>query len=120
MDDYSDEFDDEDSSREIGSSHSVDSDVVDSDFESSKAKTDTSAVEAREGKDIQGIPWERLHFTRDKYRQIGLKQYKNYKNLPQSRLVLAKDCLSVKKGKKYYDFQFNTMLVGSTISHFQL
>lgn len=56
----------------------------------SKSKLDTSAVEARNGKDIQGIPWERLNFTRDKYRETRLKQYKNYENLSSSRDNLEK------------------------------
>lgn len=56
----------------------------------SKPKTDTSALEARNGKDIQGIPWERLNFTRDKYRETRLKQYKNYENLSLSREELDK------------------------------
>ncbi|KAF2296796.1 hypothetical protein GH714_002034 [Hevea brasiliensis] len=98
---------------------SVDSDIED-DFESSKSNTDTSAVEARNGKDIQGIPWERLNFTRDKYREARLKQYKNYENLSRSREGLDKECLQVEKGKTFYDFQFNTRLVKSTIVHFQL
>ena len=55
-----------------------------------KPKTDTSAFEARNGKDIQGIPWERLNFTRDKYRETRLKQYKNYENLSPSHEVLEK------------------------------
>lgn len=45
---------------------------------------DTSAAQARRGKDIQGIPWDRLSITRDKYRQTRLEQYKNYENIPQS------------------------------------
>lgn len=45
---------------------------------------DTSAAQARKGKDIQGIPWERLSITREKYRQTRLEQYKNYENIPQS------------------------------------
>lgn len=53
-------------------------------------KTDTSALEARNGKDIQGIPWERLNFTRDKYREARLKQYKNYESLAHSRQDLEK------------------------------
>ena len=56
----------------------------------SKAKTDTSASEARKGKDIQGIPWERLNYGRDKYREMRLKQYKNYENLSRSREDLDK------------------------------
>ncbi|KAL9394385.1 hypothetical protein Peur_013670 [Populus x canadensis] len=99
-------------------------DAMNSDFEddsvSSKPKTDTSALEARNGKDIQGIPWERLNFTRDKYRETRLKQYKNYENLSRPRFELHKECLEVEKGKTFYDFEFNTRLVKSTIVHFQL
>lgn len=53
-------------------------------------KTDTSAVEVRKGKDIQGIPWERLNFTREEYRESRLKQYKNYESLSLSREDLEK------------------------------
>ena len=96
-----------------------DSDFED-DFDSSKVKTDTSALEARNGKDIQGIPWERLNFTRDKYREARLKQYKNYESLAHPRQDLEKECLQVEKGKTFYDFHYNTRLVKSTIVHFQL
>ena len=46
--------------------------------------SDTSAAQARRGKDIQGIPWDRLSITREKYRQTRLEQYKNYENIPHS------------------------------------
>ncbi|KAF3612121.1 hypothetical protein DY000_02047072 [Brassica cretica] len=36
------------------------------DYESQES--DTSALEARNGKDIQGIPWEKLNYSRDQYR----------------------------------------------------
>lgn len=52
--------------------------------------TDTSALEARHGKDIQGIPWERFNFTRENYRETRLKQYKNYESLSRSREELKK------------------------------
>lgn len=55
-----------------------------------KQKNDTSALEARNGKDIQGIPWESLNFTRENYRERRLKQYKNYENLSRSRKELEK------------------------------
>ena len=42
---------------------------------------DTTAAQARRGKDIQGIPWERLNFTREKYRESRLQHYKIYENL---------------------------------------
>lgn len=56
----------------------------------SNAKTDTSALEARNGKDIQGIPWEMLNYTRDEYRETRLKQYKNYESLTRSHEELDK------------------------------
>ncbi|KAK7410542.1 hypothetical protein VNO78_01392 [Psophocarpus tetragonolobus] len=102
-----------------------DVDSQDSDFEddfqtsNANAKTDTTALEARNGKDIQGIPWERLNYSREKYRETRLKQYKNYENLSRSRHHLHKECLKVQKGKTFYDFHFNTRLVKSTIVHFQ-
>ncbi|CAH8309567.1 unnamed protein product [Eruca vesicaria subsp. sativa] len=86
----------------------------------SESKTDTSALEARNGKDIQGIPWEKLNYSRDQYRHKRLQQYKNFESLFRSREDLHKECLQVEKGKQFYDFQFNTRLVKSTIAHFQL
>jgi hypothetical protein len=122
-DDYYDDFD-EDPFSANGSPRSADFGSVDSDFEddfeSNKPKTDTTAVEARNGKDIQGIPWERLQFTRDKYREARLKEYRNYESVSSSREELEKICLPVEKGKNFYDFQFNTRLVKSTIVHFQV
>ncbi|PKA52946.1 Katanin p80 WD40 repeat-containing subunit B1 like [Apostasia shenzhenica] len=85
-----------------------------------KQKTDTSAVEYRNGKDIQGIPWERLNYSRKKYREMRLKQYKNYENLARIRNEAEKDCKMVECGNQFYDFQFNTRQVKSTIVHFQL
>lgn len=46
--------------------------------------TDTSSAQARKGKDIQGIPWERLNITRESYRLTRLEQYRNYENIPLS------------------------------------
>nr|XP_043638873.1 uncharacterized WD repeat-containing protein C2A9.03 isoform X2 [Erigeron canadensis] len=104
------------------SSRSAAVDSMDSDFEDDfeKPKADTSAEEARNGKDIQGIPWERLNFTRDKYRETRLKQYKNYENLTHSREHLEKECKKVDRGHTLYDFQYNTRLVKPTVVHFQL
>ncbi|XP_010257574.1 PREDICTED: uncharacterized protein LOC104597624 [Nelumbo nucifera] len=74
-----------------------DSDFED-DFDVNKPKTDTSALEARSGKDIQGIPWERMNFTRDKYRETRLKQCKNFESLSHPRKEIAK------KTKLWIDF----------------
>lgn len=118
VDDYTDFDDFTDSPRSSDVEDDVDSDFED-DFELSKSKDDTSALEARNGKDIQGIPWERMNFTRDKYRETRLKQYKNYESLSCSHEDLEKECKEVEKGHNFYDFQFNTRLVKSTIVHFQ-
>ncbi|KAK3002477.1 hypothetical protein RJ639_022121 [Escallonia herrerae] len=98
---------------------SFESDLED-DFNQSKPKTDISAMDARNGKDIQGIPWERLNFTRDRYRETRLNQYRNYENLYRPRKEIEKECKQVEKGHNFYDFQFNTRLVKSTVVHFQL
>ncbi|KAE9599150.1 hypothetical protein Lal_00043852 [Lupinus albus] len=82
--------------------------------------TDTSAAEARRGKDIQGIPWGRLSISREMYRQTRLEQYKNYENIPQSGERSKKECKPTKKGGMHYDFWQNTRSVKSTILHFQL
>jgi len=54
--------------------------------------TDTSAAQARKGKDIQGIPWDRLSITREKYRMTRLEQYRNYENVPSSGESMDKVC----------------------------
>ncbi|XP_037457572.1 uncharacterized WD repeat-containing protein C2A9.03-like [Triticum dicoccoides] len=82
--------------------------------------TDTSAAEARAGKDIQGIPWERLQITRQDYRKARLEQYKNYENFPQSGELMDKLCKQVESSSKYYEFQYNTRIVKPSILHFQL
>ncbi|KAF9610703.1 hypothetical protein IFM89_024142 [Coptis chinensis] len=82
--------------------------------------TDTSATQARRGKDIQGIPWERLNITREKHRQTRIEQYKNYENVPSSGEVVDKECKQMEKGGNFYEFWHNTRLVKPTILHFQL
>ncbi|KAL6855926.1 hypothetical protein ACP4OV_018728 [Aristida adscensionis] len=83
-------------------------------------KNDTSAVEYRNGKDIQGIPWERLHYSRDQYREMRLREYENFESLSMSHEGLDKECKQVEKRSTFYDFHFNTRLVKATIVHFQL
>ncbi|KAH6768182.1 Transducin/WD40 repeat-like superfamily protein [Perilla frutescens var. frutescens] len=82
--------------------------------------TDTSSSQAREGKDIQGIPWDRLNTTRESYRATRLEQYRNYENLPSSGEAADKGCKPTDKGGRYYEFFHNTRLVKPTILHFQL
>ncbi|KAM0944153.1 putative transcription factor WD40-like family [Dioscorea sansibarensis] len=82
--------------------------------------TDTSAAQARRGRDIQGIPWNRLHITRQNYRKTRLEQYKNYENIASSGELVDKNCKQMDKGGNYYEFLYNTRLVKPTILHFQL
>ncbi|XP_030536490.1 uncharacterized WD repeat-containing protein C2A9.03-like isoform X1 [Rhodamnia argentea] len=110
--DFIDEMDEENNGRAGG-------DVPDA-YDMLTKITDTSAMQARKGKDIQGIPWERLNITRDNYRLTRIQQYKNYVNVPVSGDVADKDYKEVEKGANYYDFFYNTRVVKPTILHFQL
>ncbi|KAB5569680.1 hypothetical protein DKX38_003473 [Salix brachista] len=82
--------------------------------------TDTSSGQARNGQDIQGIPWERLNISRENYRSTRLEQYKNYENIPLSGEAVDKECKQMEKGGHYYEFFYNTRSVKPTILHFQL
>nr|CAB3450916.1 unnamed protein product [Digitaria exilis] len=99
----------------------MDSDSDDENYVRSNADIpDTSSEDARKGKDMQGILWERLAVTREKYRQTRLEQYKNYENVPNSGEEAIKDCKTTEKGGMYYEFRQNTRSVKSTILHFQV
>ena len=69
--------------------------------------SDTSARQAARGRDIQGIPWERLQWTREKYRTLRLQQYKNYQNLSVDLEQLA----SVSAGASHAGRGDGSMLV---------
>ncbi|KAK3147074.1 hypothetical protein QOZ80_3BG0277740 [Eleusine coracana subsp. coracana] len=81
---------------------------------------DTSASDYKEGKDMQGMPWERLNYSRDQYRDMRLRQYKNYQSLTRSCSGLEQECEQVEMKDTFFDFQLNTRAVKSTIVHFQL
>uniref|UniRef100_A0A0E0CQT7 Uncharacterized protein n=1 Tax=Oryza meridionalis TaxID=40149 RepID=A0A0E0CQT7_9ORYZ len=115
MDDTADDMGEENYERGMR-----DSDSEDEEHGQSNDKIpDTSSADARKGKDIQGIPWEKLAITRDKYRQTRLDQYKNYENMPNSGEAAAKECKPTENGGMYYEFRRNTRSVKSTILHFQ-
>ncbi|KAJ0502718.1 hypothetical protein HanHA300_Chr11g0416101 [Helianthus annuus] len=82
--------------------------------------TDTSATQARAGKDIQGIPWKRLSITRESYRRTRLEQYKNYQNIPSSGDAIDKEYKQTSKDGNYYEFFRNSRALKPTILHFQL
>uniref|UniRef100_A0A453RI64 Uncharacterized protein n=1 Tax=Aegilops tauschii subsp. strangulata TaxID=200361 RepID=A0A453RI64_AEGTS len=99
-----------------------DSDYEDDEYVQSisKASEDTSAMDVLKGKDIQGIPWERLTITRDGYRKSRLEGYANFENIPNSGQLSEKLCTPVEKGQLYYEFAHNTRSVRPTIFHFQV
>ncbi|KAK4776440.1 hypothetical protein SAY86_005128 [Trapa natans] len=111
--DFVDDMDEEDSDRGAG-------EIVD-EYEVLTKVTDTSAAQARGGKDVQGIPWERLNITREKYRLTRLEHYKNYESIPASGPPTSdKEYKQVEKGANYYEFFYNSRVVKPTILHFQL
>ncbi|GKD47064.1 hypothetical protein Tco_1271709, partial [Tanacetum coccineum] len=81
---------------------------------------DTSCAQARAGKDIQGIAWERLYVTRESYRRRRLEQFRNYENIPSSGDTVDQEYKQKSKDGNYYEFFHNTRLVKPTIHHFQL
>ncbi|XP_047982418.1 uncharacterized WD repeat-containing protein C2A9.03-like [Salvia hispanica] len=101
-------------------SHAADDDANLDEYEMMMKVTDTSSSQAREGKDIQGIPWDILNITRESYRLTRLEQYRNYENLPSSTEAADKEGNPTDKGGRYYEFFHNTRLVKPTVLHFQL
>lgn len=114
VDDLEDDIDGEFHDRGVEDSESDDEEY------GQLVKTDTTAAQARKGKDIQGIPWDRLNITRKKYRNTRLEQYKNYENFTGSGELSKMDCKPTKTGSMYYEFWRNTRSVKSAILHFQL
>eukprot|EP00854_Cymbomonas_tetramitiformis_P025314 gene25314-30903_t len=92
-----------------------------SDEDDEEHEGDTTAEQARQGRDIQGIPWEHIQptTTRETYREQRLKDYKNYLNLPPSYDQLEEQS-PVDKTEPFFSFQLNTRKVRCTIVHFQL
>ncbi|KAI4344865.1 hypothetical protein L6164_012052 [Bauhinia variegata] len=113
MEDFIDEIDDENYGGDGG-------DIGVDEYEMITKGTDTSAAQARKGKDVQGIQWDRLNITRERYRMTRLEQYRNYENIPSSGEAVDKEYKQVEKGGNYYEFFHNTRLVKPTILHFQL
>mmetsp|Transcript_39648 Transcript_39648/g.64310 ORF Transcript_39648/g.64310 Transcript_39648/m.64310 type:complete len:524 (+) Transcript_39648:196-1767(+) len=84
---------------------------------------DTTAAQARAGRDIQGIPWRELLFTRDQYRETRLGQYKNYQNLTNREghdEHRAQEIIRARKDGQFFSFFHNTRQLRCSIIHFQL
>jgi hypothetical protein len=57
---------------------------------------DVSVADVAAGKDMQGIPWDKMLFGRDRYRDMKMKNYRNYQNLSYARedaLQVQSSCL---------------------------
>lgn len=70
----------------------------------------TSALDFKEGKDMQGIPWEGLNYTREQYRQMRLKEYKSYQSLTRSRSGLAQVTSFITVSCSLLEFLLNTIV----------
>ncbi|KAL5221577.1 hypothetical protein ABZP36_026290 [Zizania latifolia] len=81
---------------------------------------DVSVEDVLGGKDMQGIPWEKMLFRRDQYREMKLKNYRNYQNLSYAREEALQECKKVEKDGPYYNFQYYTRQARPSIVHFQL
>ena len=84
---------------------------------------DTTAAQAKAGRDIQGIPWDRLQFTRDQYRAKRVQEYKNYANLEFAPADLDGMCTRLETRPvqtPFFEFAHNTRSVRSNFVHFQL
>ncbi|KAK9852091.1 hypothetical protein WJX84_004924 [Apatococcus fuscideae] len=94
-------------------------------YKSTEQETrDTTAEEHKCGKDVQGIPWHLLNFTRQEYRNDRVRQYENYMNL-EEQVNGAKDKLNqevavVSQDGQYFDFCMNHRSITATVVHFQL
>ena len=94
--------------------------------------SDTTSAQASRGRDIQGIPWDRLQFTRERYREKRVAEYKNYANVDFDHSILDRICTPVEEvgGSSdssldssldtFYTFAHNTRAVRSNFVHFQL
>ncbi|XP_076915492.1 putative WD repeat-containing protein C2A9.03 [Bidens hawaiensis] len=81
---------------------------------------DTSSAQARRGKDIQGVPWERLGETREMFRRARLGAYRNFENLRFSGDAVDMRYRQKPSDGKYYDFFYNSRAVRPTFFHVQL
>ncbi|KAL4459152.1 hypothetical protein ABPG75_014017 [Micractinium tetrahymenae] len=85
---------------------------------------DTTAVQLAGGRDIQGIPWELTQYTREGYRAVRNREYRNYFNLEEA-VTAAQPCIDaeaakVRDGARFFDFYRNWRQARSSIVHFQL
>ncbi|KAJ0502714.1 putative transcription factor WD40-like family [Helianthus annuus] len=94
--------------------------VDDEDQNGDGSGSDTSAAQARTGKDIQGIPWTGMRLTREQYRHGRLAQYENYEDVPLSGETADKKYKQTSKGDNYYEFFYNSRSVKPTFDHFQV
>ena len=90
----------------------------------------TADMVKTDGKDLQGIPWERLHFSRTHYRTMRLRSYRNYVNVLAEDANDWRDEIKKKAHPKvksvggrfagYFSFRRNHRVVNHSIIHFQL
>eukprot|EP00884_Botryococcus_braunii_P014371 jgi/Botrbrau1/22935/Bobra.0030s0012.1 len=85
---------------------------------------DITRAHVLDGKDPQGIEWERLQNSREDQRAIRLKEYPNYLNCKEeveaARESIKAEAQFVNKNHEYFAFEANVKRMQFTIVHFQL
>ena len=72
------------------------------------------------GADIQGINWQTLPFSRQKYRERRVVNYRNFHNLAAPPETLKEELSQVKADAKLFRFRYAKVLERCPIAHFQL
>lgn len=85
---------------------------------------DTTPDQLDQGVDMQGIPWDRMQLPRQTYREIRMKQFRNYVNLREEVEAraeeLKREAVPTTRDGEFYAFARNTRSVRASIIHFQL
>ncbi|KAL4427141.1 hypothetical protein ABPG77_001145 [Micractinium sp. CCAP 211/92] len=85
---------------------------------------DTTAVQLAGGRDIQGIPWELTQYTREGYRTVRNREYRNYFNLEEAVAAAQPrtdaEAAKVAADGRFFSFYRNWRQARSSIVHFQL
>lgn len=75
----------------------------------------------RPGMDIQGIPWERAHTTREEYRLQRMREYSLLEMRREPYIYIGEDlCLGEESTPQIFEFTYRNRAFPCTVQHFQL
>ncbi|RHZ79609.1 hypothetical protein Glove_143g62 [Diversispora epigaea] len=81
---------------------------------------EVTSKDAENGMDVQGITWDTLNVSRQRYRELRLMDYKNYENVQKSHDEIKKEIKPVRTNAQFYNFKYTTLSHKCSIVHFQL